>query len=259
MSCGLVTARPAKTVMTELAQQTLKAQSLTCKQACSYLIEKDGTGHVAHLLILVPAPRQQRQDTGVYSSFTSCNDEIKPLCLTLNALGPWDEVARLPVAEVNVVPQDGNIQQLPHILALVVPCYAMAHDVKQVSARMHTPGQAKLAGLSGTRTCQVLVTIAKLLAYLGKLLQYTLLFLLLVLTCTYLLYEILHHSGGSQAQELRQHPQIGSRSRRHSPQRVLRTCKPRMNATFTMAAVLQRKASAANRGVSCAVTGLPGQ
>lgn len=125
MSCGLVTARPAKTVMTELAQQTLKAQSLTCKQACSYLIEKDGTGHVAHLLILVPAPRQQRQDTGVYSSFTSCNDEIKPLCLTLNALGPWDEVARLPVAEVNVVPQDGNIQQLPHILALVVPCYAM--------------------------------------------------------------------------------------------------------------------------------------
>eukprot|EP00983_Pelagomonas_calceolata_P100520 1158578-Pelagomonas_calceolata.AAC.4 len=64
--------------------------------AQAYLMQKEGTGHVPHLLVLVPA-------------FSVC---VEP-----SARAKGDQVSCLLMPELDVVAQHVDIKQLPHVLA----------------------------------------------------------------------------------------------------------------------------------------------
>ncbi len=127
------------------------------------LVQQDRAGHVAHLLLRVPA-RAGRASRPARAPATAGRARGR------GALGGGDQIGRLLVPKLDLVAEHVDVEQLPHILLLVVLC-AGATTSARAGAAAASRGRARAChGVAGR----------KLLADLAQLLVHADLLLLLV-------------------------------------------------------------------------------
>jgi len=182
------------------------------------LVQQDRAGHVAHLLLRVPA-RAGRASRPARAPATAGRARGR------GALGGGDQIGRLLVPKLDLVAEHVDVEQLPHILLLVVLC-AGATTSARAGAAAASRGRARAChGVAGR----------KLLADLAQLLVHADLLLLLV---------------GAVA-DVRNKGLRGARSDAPGPAgaavcaKSARTCRPRMFTSFAMASPVARRGASA--------------
>ena len=153
-SCRLVSARASLSACARLhgrpRGRTSRARAGSARKRAhgqAHLVEEDGAGHVAHLLLRVPVIRAAAGRGKTVWNSASCGGQLCRAGGCVPVAGrrpprlPWpprfrhrsagdaggapggrNQVGRVLHAKVDVVAQQARVQQLPHVLALVVGC-----------------------------------------------------------------------------------------------------------------------------------------